>query len=506
MKHTAEIRVLSKLAALAGVIAAAVMYVVSPLALRAPFAGVGALALFLLVNPLAGPLGDITGAEAGLGTNESLASLSGDLKVVYGKELVEVLPDTAIMQKLHTLENGDDFPFVGEYFSALIGVQYPWGFSFLGNGTEQTDTNTDLADALAGQTKPAKIYPSMQVLIDNLQYFVLDRAAKQGTQAVLSAMSLTGKMMAINARNVLELQLLHGREGIGAASAGISTLTVTLDPATTSPGILSILKGARVMFMQSNNTTARTTHNNANYLRVASVSLANLAAPTITLEATGTTGVATIATGDIMYIGGTRGISVTAGDTNVPFYEQIGLGLQLSATTGSQFDISKVDFLGWTANQIGSIGPFTPSVLMSAAALSLARGGQLGEYEAVLSPRQWGVLNSALATNEIYDKPEGFTMVKKTGTDEIVIYNAGIKMTVIPHPFQKDGRFYVLPKSQFKRIGSTDLTFKIPGKTGDQEYFFPLEQKAVMQRQCRADWQCVLLTPPSGTIGTGISF
>lgn len=450
--------------------------------------------------------GFVVGSETGASTNESLSTLAGDLKVVYGNKLVEVLPDAAIMQKRHKLESGEDYPLVGDYFSALIGVQLPWGFSDLGNGTEGTATNYTLGDALAGQTKPAKVYPSTTVLVDNLQYQILDRAAKQGTQAVLSAMTLTGKQMAINARNYLEIQLLHGREGIGTSAGAISSTTVTLDPATTSPGILSILKGARVVFMQSNNTTARTANDGSNYLTVASVNLSNLAAPTVTLTATGTTNVAAITTGDIMYIAAARGVSVASGATSVPHYEQIGLGLQLSQTTGSLFDISKDDYQGWVANQIPAVGPMTPSVLMNCASLSLARGGMLGDYEAIVSPRCWGVLNAALATNEVYNKPDSFVMQKKSGTDEIEVFNAGIKVVVVPHPFQKDGRIYVQPSSQFKRIGSIDLTFSIPGKKGDEEFFYPVNGLAAMQRQCRADWQGVLLSPPSGTIATGLTY
>lgn len=482
------------------------MALVAPSNLRPAFALALALSLFTVFHGFGQGPGVDGHPERGASTNESLTSLAGDLKVVYGNKLVEVMPDAAIMQKKHKLESSADFPLVGEYFSALIALQFPWGFSNLGTGNENTATNYQLGDALAGQTKPAKIYPVTTVLVDNLQYQILDRAAKQGTQAVLSAMSLTGKMMAINARNYLELQVLHGREGLGVAAANISSTTVTLTPGSTSPGILSILKGARVVFMQSNNTTARTTNDSSNYLTVSSVNISDLTAPTVTLTATGTTGIANIATNDIMFIASARGVSVTAGDTNVPHYEQIGLGLQLSATSGSYFDIEKADYLGWVANQISSVGPFTPSVLMQCASLSLARGGLLGEYEAIISPRAWGVLNAALATNEIYDKPDGFTMAKKSGTDDIVVYNAGIRINVLPHPFQKDGRIYVQPESQFKRIGSIDLSFSIPGKTGDEEFYFPIQGQAVMQRQCRADWQGVLLAPPSGTIATGITY
>lgn len=439
------------------------------------------------------------------GTVETLAALDGDLKVVYGKTLIAVLPDGAILQKSHPMETGGDYPAVGDFLSALVQLQYPQGLSFLGTGVEGTATNEDLGDALAGQTKPAEVYPVGMVLIDNLSYFVLDRAAKQGQQAVLSAMSLTGTAMATQARNVLELQALHGRQGLGAASANIATLTVTLDPATTSAGILSIMKGARMQFFQSNLTTARTAHDNSNYLTVASVDVSNAAAPTITFTATGTTGVANIVTGDVMFWGGSRGISVASGAVSVPYYEQVGLGLQLSATTGIQFAIDKGVYDGFKANQLPTIGQFSPSSLMSAAALSLGRGGKLGEYEAIVSPRQWSVLSSALATNEVYDKQGEYSMSKKTGTDEITVYHGGIRISVIQHPFQKDGQFYLYPKVELKRLGSTDLTFQLPGKASE-EYFQGLPGKAVMQRQCRADWQMILLTPPSGTIGTGITF
>ena len=441
------------------------------------------------------------------GTVETLSAIAGDVKVVYGSDLIKVLPDAAIIQKRHKLDASGDYPAVGDYFSALVALQLPWGISFLGNGTENTDTNTVLNAALAGQTKPAKIYANMTLLRDDLAYFILDRAASSGSkQAVLSAMTLTGRQMAISARNVLEMQILHGRQGLGVVNGAIAGLVVTFDGATTAVGMISTLKGARVMFMQTNNTSARTATDTANYLTVDAVNVTDPAAPTITLVATGTTNVAAVTTGDILYIAGARGVAVASSDTNVPHYEQFGMGLQLSATTGSVFDIDKAAYAGWVANTIPTIGTFSPSVLMQAATRSMSRGGVLGEYEATLSVDQWGVLNSALATNEVYNSTQNFSMSKKTGTDEIVVYNGGIKIECIPHPFQKRGQFYMWPKAEFHRIGSTDLTFQIPGEEGGREYWFPIPDRAVMQRQCRADWQCALLTPPSGVIGTGVTY
>lgn len=439
-------------------------------------------------------------------TYETLSAIEGDLKVVYLNELTQVLPDVAIMQRRFKLKNGGNFPAVGDYFSAVVPVQLPWGISFLGIGTEGTATNITLGPQLAGQTKPAKIYANTMVLADNIAYQVLDRAKSSGgPQSVVSALTLTGEQMAISARNVLELQILHGREGLGASAGAISTLTVTFDGATTSVGILSTLVGARLQWMQSNLTSARTANDSSNYLTVSAVSVANPASPTLTMVATGTTNYAAITTGDVMYIGGSRGVSVASSDTSVPHYEQFGLGLQLAQTGGSMFDIART-YVGWSPNQTGSVGPMSPSVLMNAAATVMSRGAELGKYLAVMHTDAWAVLNSALATNEVYTSQSGWSMSKKTGTDDITINNGGVVIECVPHPFQKRGSIFVFPEKEFHRIGSTDLTFAIPGRPDGEEFFFPLEGLAAMQRQCRADFQCALLKPPAGVILTGIAY
>ena len=136
----------------------------------------------------------------------------------------------------------------------------------------------------------------------------------------------------------------------------------------------------------------------------------------------------------------------------------------------------------------------------------MSRGGVLGEYLAVLPVDAWAVLNSALATNEVYTSAQNFSMSKKTGTDDITVYNAGIKINCVPHPFQKRGSAYVFPAKEVHRIGSTDLTFAIPGRPDGDEYYYPLPGYAVMQRQCRADFQTVLMTPPSGVVISGITY
>ena len=503
---SSQVRVLTSALKLSLAVAAGVMFFVLPQ--HAIFAVLAAaMTLWLLFGGL-GSVGDVVGAQTGAGTTETLAAIEGDLKVVYGKDLVQVMPDVAIIQKMYPLSEGGAFPLVGDYFSALIGVKFPWGFSFLGKGTESTATNTTLGDTLAGQTKPAKVYAATTVLTDNLAYQILDRAASSGSQqAVLSAMQYTGMQMAVNMRNVLELQILHGQEGLGASAGAISSTTVTFDGATTAVGILSTLLGARVQFFQSNLTSARTAHDSSNYLEVTDVNTSDPASPTVTLTATGTTNVAAITTGDVMFLGGSRGISVASNATSVPFYEQLGLMKQLRLTSGDVFDLSRTTYQPWRPNTQATIGTFSPSALVSGAALSMNRGGIIGEYVACLPVDAWSVLNSALATNEVYNQqgPSAYSM-KRTGTDDIEVRSGGIKINCLSHPFQKRGLYGFWPKSEVHRIGSTDVTFAIPGRKGGEEYYFPVNGYAAMQRQCRADFQVALLNPPSSVYGSGITY
>lgn len=514
--HKIQVRLLMRLGLLAGVIASSLMSTLpgAPKSFMV-YAAVLLFAFLFLRFPLLDPPSSrpLDGSVVlGASLPETLSTLAGDLKTVYGTTLVQVLPDAAMCQKQWPLADSADYPLVGDYFSALIGLQFPWGFSFLGNGTEGTATNTQLGDSLAGQTQPAKIYPCTTVLTDNLAYQILDRANTSGSkQAVLSALSYTGKQMALIMRNVLELQVLHGRQGIGlvsAATTGAGPYVVSIDALSTSPGILSLLIGARLQFMLTNNTTSRTANSTTVYLTVTAVAIDPLGVThTVTVAATGATNIAAVDATDIMFIAGTRGVSVAAGDVNVPHYEQIGLGLQLADITSTIFGISKTAYIGWQANSIPTIGAFSPSVLMTAAQKSMSRGGELGDYLAIVSPAAWAVLNSALATNETYNQQApSFAMQKKTGTDEIIIKHGGITIEVMSHPLQKDGQFYMLPKNEVKRIGSVDMTFAVPGQPEGQEYYYPVQGNALMQRQCRADWQVVLLKPPSGTIGTGITY
>jgi hypothetical protein len=436
---------------------------------------------------------------------ESLASMAGTLKVLYGDTLVKTFTASAILGKRFQLAQAER---VGSAFQEMVGLQLPAGHGFQGDGVNSGSAIVDLPPALAGVVLGTSIIGSLYSLQDDLNWSVLFRTnGNNSKQSIMDAMSLSGLMMAESARNVLEIMDINGQSGLGVVSGPISSLTVTFDGATTSPAILSSLQGQRVMFSTSVATTARTASDfDSNYLQVASVDVSDPDAPTITLVATGTTNVAAITTGDILWFGYSRGISVAAGDTSLPYLEPVGLDKQLSATSGTYFGISKSSNPQWISNQVGSVGQISPSALIGAAARIQGRGCGVGNGKllCLLNPRAYGVIASSLQTQEVFGLSMRSVLDKDTGTEKISIGADGLELELVSHPFVKQGQAMLLPEEYVKRYGSHTLSFELPFKAGEYVYVQP--NKTVVTRVCHSDCQLVVLKPPAACIMSGITY
>lgn len=422
----------------------------------------------------------------------TITAANGLLKPVFGDELLKVLPEAALLQKRYPLAS--DIPLVGKHYEVPVAVRMPQGHSF--NGT--AGAVVALNSPLAGKTEPAQVTPYEYVLREHISYGLLDSAQGGGQAAFMSAMKFDGLMMALAGRNILELQALHGQEGLGVANANITADTsatpdkgtVTISAASLAPGILAILEGALVDFYASDLSTPRATG--------MSVTAVDVDAGTVTIQAPSTgqkeTDLAAIVATDVMFLAGAN--------SSGTFNEQIGLGKQLAATTGTYFNIAKATYSAWRASIISNVGEFTVSSLVGAAVKVMNRGFASGELIAIAPPKAWGVIDSALATNETF--PTGYSASRKTGTDEIEVRANGIKISIMPHPFQKQGQVYIVPANGVKRVGSVDFTFAKAGSK--EEYLQAVQGYSAMERQCRASWQMFVERPAHAAIMTGITY
>lgn len=433
-------------------------------------------------------------------SNLDVSAANGLLKVSYGKDLIQMMPDNAILQKEFPLS--EDVPLVGSYYAVPVGLRSPQGHNFGGSSGGVYTFNSPIA----GKSVEAQVTPFEYLLRDYVSYGLLDRAGNGGERAFESAMAFEGAMMAVSARNMLEIGSLHGQQGIGNVSTASGTTshvnTFTLTAASLSPGILAILEGCLVDFCQSDLATYRSV-NSATY--TLTVTAVDLDAGTVTITESGSLpggghDLNDVTTGDIMFVQG----AAFALSSTLAFAEQLGLGAQLAATTGTQFNIPKATYSAFRASIMSTVGEFTPSSLVTAATKAQNRGFVSGELVAIMGPRAYGVLNSALATEERWNDGKS-SMSRDSGTDAITVKNNSVKITALAHPFQKQGQIYIVPRQYLKRIGAIDLTFVRAGG-GKDEYLYPVSGQSALERQARANWQIFDQKPNHSVIMTGITY
>lgn len=415
----------------------------------------------------------------------TIAQANGILKTVYGK-LQNVLPESALLQKKYGL---DSSKLVGDHFEEPVVVRMPQGHSFNGSAGAVVALNSPRA----GKTVPAQVFPSEYVLREQVSYGLLDRAKTQGTASFEDAMKLEGQMMTTSGRNLLEIQSLWGQTStIGTCASNISSHVVTITAGELSPGILSLLENAQLDFISSDLTTR--------HVQNAIVSAVDTDAGTITLDGTVTD--TSIVTGDLIFFAGevTPGSPATF-STQMGLYKQMA-GANGSGSTGTVFNIDKAQYNLWRASVVSSVGELTPSSFIRAITKLQNKGFASGELDCWVSPRSWGVLNSALAVAETY--PGGYQAKRKTGTDDIQINNGGIAVNVWAHPFMKEGYAMLLPSNYMKRVGAVDFTFAFAGT--DSEFLRDVPGFNAMERQARAQWQMFLERPSWSALLTGITY
>ena len=414
--------------------------------------------------------------------------LAGMLKPIFG-ELQLLVPEESYLQKKVKFETAS---LVGLEYQEPVQVKTSWGASFLGSDGSIQTFNAPLNSV----TVQAKIVPFVTVLRDQVSYSMFDRSPEGGgKQAFMAAGAYVGKNLAAQIRRLLEMSMLFGQEGIGIVES-LSTATVTLTAASYSPGILSILEGAAVDVFQSDLSTPRASCLDASTgLYVSAVNVDNRTLTLSKVFGSQTTPDGTPAATDVIFLHG----ALLSGGT---FKEMVGLRKQVSAQSGTVFNIAKETYSLWRGNVYSSVGAFSAGALLKGASKAINRGFQ-GRMLALLSPRAWNVLNANASSQQMFDSSYSINKLTQ-GTDAIEVRGQGVVIECHPHPYQKEGEALLLPADYLKRIGSVDVSFAIPG--ADSKFLLPVIGTNAVEMQCRSDQAIYCSRPAWGVHLTGITY
>lgn len=164
--------------------------------------------------------------------------------------------------------------------------------------------------------------------------------------------------------------------------------------------------------------------------------------------------------------------------------EMYGVQYILSRS-GTLFGINNSTYELFAGNQVNVNGlKLSLSIIQSAMADAVNGGGLEGEVTCYVNPRSWSTLSNTEAGLRVYDKSYSENNAKN-GFMDIEYYTQTGKITIKACRNVKEGDAFILKPACWKRSGSAQVGFKVPGM--DQELIKPMENQAGFQFKSFSD-------------------
>lgn len=332
----------------------------------------------------------------------------------------------------------------------------------------------NLEAPVAGRIKDATVRGTQLVLRSVMGYASASRSAEGGAKAFQQATKFLVGNMLRSITKKLEIELLYGQVGYATVSA-VSGTTITITTAQWAPGIWAGAEGMPIEIRDSTGATSR---------GESTVQSVDFDAQTITLNSA----IAGVVAGDVIWHKGA--------------YSNEFAGIHKVITnTGSLFGISASDYSLWRGNEYSaSSAALSFQKLQDAVARAVEKGLD-NDVMVLVNPRTWADLLNDQAALRQYDSSYK-SDVAENGARSIKFHGQNGMIEIVPSIYCKQGFAYVISLDEMMRIGSTDVTFRRPGK-GD-EFFRDLENSAGYELRAYTDQALFCHAPGRNVLITNI--
>lgn len=399
-------------------------------------------------------------ANVGMNTNSG-STLNGLFRQKYSKEVKNLIPDFAIVQKRVPFSQTE---LLGDFYHLPVVVADEHGFTYGG----ATAANYSLNASIAMQLQDAQVTGSELTLTSEASYGAVSRSAKKGDTAVEKLVDLLMERMKSSTAKRVEIAAIYGQSltGIGqiASGTGSSTSRVyILSNATFAAGIWAGMENCQLDCYKTGFFSSGPVNSNAALV----VSTVNVGT-----RAIGVTGNSTDLTAiDAAISSGANFFFFGAGATgSVGGMEMVGIDAIL-LNNSVLFNISAATYNLWASQTYDCLNAeLSMAKLLAAIAVPVARG-LLSDVQVLVAPDSWANLNSDLGGQRMYDESYDSKKGEK-GSNSIIYHGQNGKIEIISHPMVKRGEAFVLPFDLIQRVGSTDIAFRGEGPMGQEDYFF----------------------------------
>ena len=412
-------------------------------------------------------------------------ALQNLFKRVYKDEIVNQLPSFAELQRDWRFDTGNK---TGDRYERAVMLRYPNGATYGGSSVRRTAYAYN--DARAGATQPAYASPTEYTLREQIAYGLISSAASS-EQAMAAAMDAIVMGMVEASRFHLETCLLYGATSLGAVDSvgGSGTSgTAVITKASWAAALWNASEGGEFDAYDPTLTTKRNTNG--------PIQLTSVNTTTRELALT--------------YAANADRTAVLAGDVFVPvgangnWFAGLDSIITTSVAGTTTLGISPASYGMWKANSYAAGGvALTFLKVMSACAQIAARGG-MGDLKCIVSSWTFIDLMNEQAAFRRYTESNGGEFT--TGAKDVTYYGPnGGTVTITQHPLVKAGEAFIYSPGDFVRVGSSEPTFNLPGRTPDNPMFL-LELPANAGFEVRRWWDQTLFCDRLVRVGkiTGI--
>lgn len=417
----------------------------------------------------------------------TVSTLDGNFKIVYGEGPIRVIPDVAYLQKEVPFKKSEK---IGKSYNFPVVLSNEAGVTYLAAGAGVSTLN----DSVAAQLKEASVDANQIIIRGQMDY---EAAAKAVTSK--EAFKNSTELLVLNLQETggqrVEMAMLYGRSpgglGIGDTSVNSSaTVTVvTFTAASWSPGIWSGKENSLINFYKTSDDSLISSGADA----VFTISAVNFDNKTLTVTGT-STGISALDT----HLSSGNAYVHWKGAKSAEMY-----GLEaIARNTGTLFDIPATDYAMWSGSSYNFSGALTTAKLLNMAGKAVSKGGLMGEASILVSPTSFMYLAGTMTDLRRQNGGQKET-VGIAGFETITLMGPNGKLNVVPHPMMKEGEALLVPLKQIRRIGTQEFSFQTPGRK--DELFLHVADKNAYELRLYSAQAVICLKPAQLVYGYGIT-
>lgn len=393
--------------------------------------------------------------------DNTVGTLNGLFKEVYADKIKNLIPDG--VKLLNAIDFLPKASSLGNLYHQPVILGLEHGVTFAAS----TQDAFNLNPPVSGKTQDAEVRGNPLLLRSVMGYTAASRAQAPGPGAFENATKFLVANMLRSVTKKLEIELLYGQMGYGTVSS-VSGAVITITTAEWAPGIWG---GAENMPVQIRDTTGATIRGSAS---ISSVDFDNR---TITLDAV----IPGLVSGDVIWHGGAYG------------NEFAGIHKILSTTTGTLFNINTATYNLFRGNTYSAgSGALSFTKITQALVKALVKGFD-GKAVCYVNPGAWANMMSDQAALRKYDGSYKVT-VAENGAEKLVFHSQNGSIEIESSIYIKEGYAFLLAMDEWVRVGSSDVSFKLPGQNQD-EFFRHMSDAAGYELRLWTD-QAVFCAAP----------